>query len=203
MYLTPNTEKLAFISSRSDIKASQNKKESLRDLDAPTGFMDASGSIYADESALLREKEKAKQKNVKSIQLDRILGNNLNGSWDLIFSMVDKKPYAAKRYEIGDVRQIFQLDIRPFYKENNNENLFLVSPEASVEEIIPVFWGMSTTSKSGLLSWNGDRFELTVSMKKDGKSSVPSQSISSNQTYQVMYYFTFFFVKINFLLSHH
>lgn len=110
----------------------------------------------------------------------------VNGSWDLVSSLVDSTPYSARRFDLGAVRRSVDLEM------------------LSCTETFPVLWGLGTAVYSYDLSWNAvlDEVTLTGNALKNSKS--PWQKASrSSQIFQVPYIHTFLIFLLYFLITTH
>jgi hypothetical protein len=92
----------------------------------------------------------------------------VNGSWDLVSSLVDSAPYSARRFDLGAVRRSLDVEM------------------LSCTETFPVLWGLGTAVYSYSLSWNAVLDEITLAGKSLQSSKSPWQRASrSTQTVQV------------------
>lgn len=100
----------------------------------------------------------------------------VNGSWEIVASLYDISPFAARRYEIGDVRRVVNVG------------------DGCVSETVPVFWGMSSLTRSGTVEWNSARCELRMAGEDIKKFVAPWQNKARfDQTVQVSRHHIAFF----------
>ena len=128
---------------------SENAKQNVGALGTGgelTGFF----SSFDNEEVGFRHTCASGGEEFKSVR--QVFEYHLNGTWDMKYSMYDKMPYSAKRYEIGSLRRTYNMD------------------DSIVFETKSTFWGLSEQRIDGNYRWartirgdNNDSKELTLS----------------------------------------
>ena len=77
--------------------------------------------------------------------LNELYYKQLNGTWNIVISIVDAVPYVSKRYEIGDIRRVISISDN-IYQETNS-----------------VLWGFSLASRFYPMEYDIQRNEITLS----------------------------------------
>lgn len=150
LYLTSDSEKVEF-------SKSKRKQNLARSSSAPTSFV-----AYRDENS----------RSVPMFETVTYSYNEtkhfVNGSWDLLSSLLDASPYSAKRFDLGAVRRTIDVE------------------RMSCQEVFPVFWGLASTEFSYDFKWNGALNEVTLAGNALKNSRSPWQKGSQKkQTFQV------------------
>ena len=178
IYLTRDSEKLSFLTGKpvtSTSTAASTTSNSNTDVKnifvIPVVRSDSNTNNMKDSNPDI-----PKEDNFRIV-----CGKSLNGSWDLMLSLSDKKPYVAKRYESGSVRRILNM------KFDRPASSFLVPEVSTVKEEAPVFWGLSTSTIRGTVVWNGARAELSMELSDGRDSAAPWKRKKNEQTLQVVY----------------
>lgn len=98
-----------------------------------------------------------------------VFSRTVNGTWDLMVSLVDERPYSARRFESGVMRRIFDMK------------------ERQVTEAVPVFWGLSSSTLRGNFEWNEQRCEVTLPGEEFSRSRAPWHDKGEEKVFQVIY----------------
>jgi len=91
-----------------------------------------------------------------------------NGTWDLVLSLVDESPFAARRVESGDLRRVYNLK------------------ELEVAETVPTLWGLGSTTLRSKINWNKQRSEITLSAREFTRSNAPWQDKGALEKTQIV-----------------
>eukprot|EP01041_Mallomonas_annulata_P000619 gene619-1195_t len=193
MYITPMSDKLKFITDR--MAADAPKPPPSYKYESTVG---EDGSIYAERQT----KQKAPPR-VEVVDLGALFGKNINGSWDLVMSLSDKRPHCARMFESGSLRRTFDTNFASLPSPSGIDGTttttmmpfgssFSISDARKemspvVTETEPVFWGLGSNTRKGAVSWNSDRSELTVSLKDGKQSPVPCQKPADRQIVQILW----------------
>lgn len=120
-----------------------------------------SGSIEAGESA----------DDKVAVVLEELLTRVVNGTWDIVASVVDNSAYNTRRFELGTLRRTLDLF------------------ENRCSETFPTMWGLSSATQRARMSWDSSAQEVTLTGEDLRKSPAPwQQSDSSEQTFQVRHF---------------
>jgi len=172
MYLTPAQKKLEFLHRRMEAETPQESKVMRTPND----------EVYEDEYGFIRKRPK--KKPVREDNMGVLFGKSLNGSWDLVFTLQDKRPYSARRFESGSMRRKMDGVEDPALRKTAG---FFSPPTTEVTETEPVFWGMGESSALGTTSWNAARCELTMCMRDGRKALAPAVKPGPRQTIQILW----------------
>ena len=102
--------------------------------------------------------------------VNEVFSRTTNGTWDLVLSLVDNAPFAARRFESGDLRRVF--DMR----------------EQQVVETAPTLWGLGSTTLRSNFEWDKSSCELLLRGREFTRSSAPWQSKGSQEKVQIVVY---------------
>ena len=105
-----------------------------------SGFRERGGSTASTGG---RGRAGGKAAELKSVS--EVYYKHLNGSWDLALSIQERPPYSANRLESGAIRRTYDIKL------------------GTSSEIIPTFWGLSTSTTNGRFKYNGPLSLLEVS----------------------------------------
>lgn len=98
-----------------------------------------------------------------------IYSRAVNGSWDLVVSLIDSPPYACKRVEPGEIRRVYLMK------------------DGAVLETVPTFWGLGTSTIRSPVSWNALRNELVFPAGNEfSRSTAPWQARKSDRSERIL-----------------
>lgn len=158
MYISPTIEQSLFLKAKgllqennnfntleSKINFSANSRISNTDDSPFKNIMDSYNGDNTIDYVLGSNVEKP---NALPSSLNELYYKQLNGTWNIMVSIVDAAPYVSKRYEIGDIRRVISISDN-IYQETNS-----------------VLWGFSSASRSYPMEYDVQRNEITLSSNK-------------------------------------
>ena len=98
-----------------------------------------------------------------------VFSRTINGTWDLMVSLMDERPYSARRFESGVMRRIFDMK------------------KSQVTESVPVFWGLSSSTLRSNFEWDEQRCEVTLPGEEFSRSRAPWQDKGEEKVFHVIY----------------
>ena len=117
-------------------------------------------AMMADEPAPVSGGSPSSGRKPSASQFRRpsdVFSRSVNGTWELVVSVADSAPYAARRFESGDLRRVFD-----------------VKNEAALEQA-PTLWGLGSVTLRSSLRWDDERCELGFSGGDLRRSTGPWQ----------------------------
>lgn len=182
LYIAPDVEKVEFIK----VIVEENTEKT----DKPLSFVSPLDREQAamSELELFYQSRRKKEQAAVPEDIGSVFGRSLNGSWELVLSVKDLRETPAKLYETGAVRRLLLLP-----KNGTTASTPALVPNSAstssstVQETVPVFWGMDVYTRSGPLTWNSVRQELTTAMREEKSSASPWQKASDSHTVQVVW----------------
>ena len=124
-----------------------------------SGFRESSGSATTTGGG--RGRAGGKGDELKSVS--EVYYKHLNGSWDLALSIQERPPYSANRLESGAVRRTY--DIK----------------QGTSSEIVPTFWGLSSSTSNGRFKYNGPLSLLEVSGDIITRTAAPTYAYRARE----------------------
>ncbi len=168
MYISPTLEQTQFLKSRGLLQENR-KRNVVSTVESDASLPTINNDTNNDESPFKKLMNSYNGDNniddlsvnsyiEKSIALPTSINDlyhkQLNGTWDIVISIVDAAPYVAKRYETGDIRRIISIS------------------DGTYQEINSVLWGFSFASRSYPMEYNIQRNEITLNSKELAQSGM-------------------------------
>lgn len=181
LYIASDTDKREFV----EVIAEENAEKPEKPLSLVSP-QDRELSAMS-ELELFYQSRRKREETATPEDIGSIFGKSVNGSWELVLSVKDAKETPAKLYEAGAVRRLLLLSksngtaaVSPSFNPSS-------SSSSSVQETVPVFWGMDVYTRSGPLAYNPMRQELTTAMREEKSSVSPWQKAAASHTVQVIW----------------
>eukprot|EP00596_Hydrurales_sp_CCMP1899_P008313 CAMPEP_0119043572 /NCGR_PEP_ID=MMETSP1177-20130426/23448_1 /TAXON_ID=2985 /ORGANISM="Ochromonas sp, Strain CCMP1899" /LENGTH=664 /DNA_ID=CAMNT_0007011939 /DNA_START=233 /DNA_END=2227 /DNA_ORIENTATION=+ len=193
MYLSSDVEKLGLLKELGVLDKKEKKRVTTvsdpssdpfyipglnRDADpfAAKPVILESDKIMMDTKPIIQKKKQPEITSILKSSRNPIVmesfEKSVNGTWDLVASLVDKAPYAASRFEPGAIRRSLDL------------------PNSMCSESYPVLWGLSTAKINTLLEFDNLRSEVSISGDQLPGSKAPWQKQKekvNKRGFQVLY----------------
>lgn len=169
MFLLNEVEKLDLMKQRmpplhhmkknlKDVEIKTKEKE-ISSISSSSKFTSSGNDIMGDEISMFAASVPLESSTGKvvggknSVMLSsNVFEKQLNGSWELVFSLYDKSAGQIKRVEQGEVRR--RIDFSPL-----SVNISDVDRHEAIESF-PSMWGLTTSNVVASIEWNPKRNEI-------------------------------------------